>query len=167
VAELLGPPPSGQAEAPHSPLMWVEEGTEWAEGLYFILRTAARAERVLAFPETRAAAARDRRSAQPTGFALSAAHYRRLQADLAARLPANGLTARALRKALATDRPGLLDRWLRHRLRRPLGLAGLTEVTVVAADRPATTERDLFVALGITSGHVAPEAAVAPRLAFA
>ena len=159
--ELLGPPPPGGANAPRGALVWIEEGTEWAEGLSYILHTAAHTERVLAFPESRAAAARDRRAAQPVDFALSAAHHRQVQEDLAARLPAGrGATARAISAALsaaAGGRPGLFDRWLLHRLRRPLGLARLRKVTVVAANMPLRSGGgDLFSALGIVSGHVVP-----------
>lgn len=165
LTELAGAPPQGRANAPDG-VVWIEEGTEWAEGLCFILRTAARGELVLAFPETRAAAARDRSVAQPVGLVLSAAHHRQLQADLCARLPVGiGLTPRAIRGALEADRPGPLGRWLLRRLRQPLGLARLRAITVVG-DRPAAG-RDLFASLGIEAGHEAGGRVAPTDLAFA
>jgi hypothetical protein len=167
LSDLADPPPRGQVGPPPAPLVWIEEGTDWADGLPYIL--AAAAEQVLAFPETRAAAARDRRLAQPITLALSSAHHRKLQADLAAHLPTGyGPTARIVRAALAGERSGPLQRWLLHWLRRPLGLAQVRAITVVGVDRTALDRAGIFAALGLAASHVSPPYSAAPiALAFA
>lgn len=176
-AELLGPAPAALAPPSGGELLWIEDGTDWPEGLPYILHAAAEAGTTLAFPENRAAAGRDRREIQPTAFALSPAHRERLHHDIAARLPTgHGVAAHLSRAALQAAGAGRA-RWhhrlLLRRVRRPLGLARLRELTVVgtAAGPSSESGADLFAALGIRSGHLAQPAQHAPAdrtsLAFA
>ena len=156
--------------------LWVEESTDWVDGLSYVLHVAAQTGRALVFPESRAAAGRDRQEIQPAAFALSATHYERLQRDLSARLSTGGgLAARLTRSALAAahrDSIQLHHRWLLGRVRGPLGLARLHDLTVVAPSGDAVeVGYDLFTALGIRSGRALPpmqaELAGQPGLAFA
>jgi hypothetical protein len=166
------PHAAGTPSRPASEVLWIEEATDWADGLSYILHAAA-AGRPLAFPENRLAAHRDRHETQPVALAVSPAHQAALAADLAARLPTGrGVAARLTGGALAAGRagrPGWARRWLLRRLRRPFGLARLRELIVVDAAGPAASD-DLFAALGITPAHAAPPAGArtpSPGLAFA
>jgi hypothetical protein len=178
VADVLGPTERGAALArPSSEVLWIEESTDWADGLSHLLHAAV-SGRALAFPESRVAAGRDRSEMQPAAMALSPDHHTALSRDLAARLPTGRtLAARLTRLALNAGREGR-TRWYHRRLlariRRPFGLARLHELTVVGGDgHPATTEEaaDLFVALGISPGYTrSPVEAVRPaqsEIAFA
>jgi AMP-binding enzyme len=176
IAALLGSPPRMPRRPATGDVVWIEEGTDWAEGLCYVLHVAAQSGHALAFPESHAAAARDRQETQPAGFALSAAHHARLRGDLAARLPAGGGPAAKLTRlaldAVRTGRATWPHQWVLGRLRRPLGLARLRDLTVVSASgRPAEMDDDLFVALGIRAGHALPPITVEPvgqaGLAFA
>jgi hypothetical protein len=167
-AELLGEP-SGGAEPvrPACELLWIEEGTDWGDGLAYIFHAAIASGRAIAFPESRVAAGRDRREVQPVSIALSRAHRAALARDLASRLPTgNGVAARLTRNALAAGQAGRANwpqRWLLRRVRRPFGLARLLDLTVVAADGDAEAAGDLFTALGIREGYASPPAdAAAP-----
>jgi hypothetical protein len=149
--------PNG-AGRPSPQVVWLEEGTEWPDGLACAMHALA-AGRVLAAPESRIAAAGDRRETQPTGFLISAAHRVVLARDLASRLPTgDGLTARLTRLALRPETGSASAPWHRSwllgRLRRPFGFARLRELTVIG-DAPATGE-DVIEALGIRASHAAP-----------
>ena len=178
-ADLLGDAAGGrEAGPPASDLLWIEEGTDWSDGLGFLLHALAEGT-ALAFPESRIASGRDRREIQPARFALSAAHRVALARELATRLPSGqSLAAWLTRNALAAGRRGSAgwhQRWLLGRIRRPLGLARLHELTVVGFPDVASPERDaldLFAALGIPAGYAAPPGEGTgqpawPRLAFA
>lgn len=171
-AELFGRLPEPPSVRPADRLTWIEEATDWADGLSFVLHVIAEAGGSFAFPESRAAAGRDRRELRPHALALSAAHHVRLQHDLATRLPAGGgpvarLTNAAL-KAAEGGRADVHHRALLRRIREPLGLSRVDELTVVGAATESGI--DLFAALGIRAGRrVAPEQ-IAPnnsQLAFA
>lgn len=174
-ADLLGPAPNGRVGGRAAgAALWIEEGTEWPDGLAFLLHALSQGA-ALAFPESRAAAGRDRREVQPSGFALSAAHHAALQRQLASRLhTGNGWTARWTRSALAAGaRPASWhQRWLLGRLRQPFGLARLRDLTVVG-DAPAAIAGveagNLIAALGIPARHAAiPGGAAVPAdLVFA
>jgi hypothetical protein len=170
-SDLLGDAGGTPARAA-SDVLWIEEATDWTDGLSYILHAAA-AGRALAFPESRLAAHRDRRETQPVAAAVSPPHQAALSAGLAARLPTGrGVAARLTRAALAAGRDGRAgwpQRWLLRRLRRPFGLARLRELTVVGADGQEAAG-DLFAALGITPAYAPPPAAARPAaqgLAFA
>jgi len=157
-----------------SQIVWVEEGTEWQDGLVFALHVLA-AGRVLTSPESRIAAPNDRRETQPEAFVISAAHRAVLERDLASRLPnGHGIGARLTRAALRPASGGAALRqargWLLGRLRRPFGLSRLNQLTVVGSG-PESAE-DLLAALGIRASQVAAASSegtreVAVRLAFA
>jgi AMP-binding enzyme len=159
-------------------VLWIEEGTDWTGGLGFLLQALARGA-TLAFPESRTAAGRDRRETQPARFALSDDHRAALARDLAARLPTGrSLAAWLTRNALTAGRRGSArwhQRWLIGRLRRPLGLAYLSELTVVRLPGTAPEQGnpgDLFTALGIPADDPAAPCEVAGQptqshLAFA
>jgi len=155
-----------------SDVLWIEEATDWADGLSYILLAAATG-RTVAFPESRLAANRDRRETQPVTIALSLSHHAALSADLAARLPTGrGVAAQLTAAALAAGRdgrPGWGRRWLLHRLRQPFGLARLRDLIVVGADGDAASD-DLFAALGIPPAYAATPAGprtASPGLVFA
>jgi AMP-binding enzyme len=177
--DLLGDAARGrEAGRLASEVLWIEEGTDWSDGLRFLLHALAQGA-ALAFPESRIAAGRDRRETQPARFAISAAHHVALARDLATRLPTGqSLAARLTRNALSAGRRGSTrwhQRWLLRRIRRPFGLANLRELTVVGlpdAAPEASDPVDLFSALGVPAGHVeppggAPGQSALPRLAFA
>lgn len=175
--DLLGPAAPAAAPARPTPdALWIEDSTDWVDGLGYLLHALA-SGRPLAFPESRQAASRDRREAQPTAMALSPARHAALSQELAVRLPSGqAFAARLTRLALAAGRAGRA-RWhhrlLLARLRRPLGLARLRALTVVGSDGHAVAaggEGDLFTALGVASGYARPPAAAPaarPELAFA
>jgi hypothetical protein len=178
VADVLGPAEQGATPArPSSEVLWIEESTDWADGLSYLLHAAA-AGRAVAFPESRIAAGRDRSEVQPAAIALSSDHHAALLRDLSARLPTGRtVAARLTRLALNAGRRGRA-RWyhrrLLARLRRPCGLGRLNELTVVGGDgHAAATEAagDLFAALGISPGYLrSPVEAVLParpKIAFA
>jgi hypothetical protein len=178
LADLLGSTEPRAAPArPSSKVLWIEESTDWAEGLPYLLHAAA-SGRALAFPESRIAAGRDRSEVQPAAIALSADHHAALSRELSARLPTGGtLAARLTRLALDAGREGR-TRWyhrrLQARLRRPFGLARLRELTVVGGDDHTASRAEavhLFVALGISPGYLrSPVAALRqarPEIAFA
>jgi hypothetical protein len=177
-SDLLGDAPRAQPRIPAREVLWSEEGTDWTEGLSFLLHTLAQGV-TLALPESRIAAGRDRRETQPARFALSASHHAALARDLATRLPTGrSLTVWLTRNAFNAGRRGSArwhQRWLIGRVRRPLGLAYLRELTVVTPPGTALEQGDpvdLFTALGIPADNAAPPGEVAgqptqPRLAFA
>ena len=176
-AELLGDLETDAVLArPDRNVLWIEEGTEWTEGLPYILRAAAEG-RSLAFPESRAAAHRDRAAIQPGAIAISPDRHAALVGDLAGRLPAGGtIAARLTRWALGAGRAGR-ERWYHrpvlHSLRRAFGLAGLRHLVVVGPRRGASpgAAGDLLTSLGIVAGYaVVPADAAHPapaQLAFA
>jgi hypothetical protein len=178
VAEVLGATePHATLARPSSDVLWSEESTDWADGLCYLLHAAA-SGRTLAFPESRIAAGRDRSEVQPAAMSLSPDHYDALSRDLSARLPTGGtIASRLANLALDAGRRGR-TRWyygrLLARLRRPLGLARLQDLTVVGGDgHAASTEAtgDLFQALGISPGYARPPVAAVrparPEIAFA
>jgi hypothetical protein len=162
-ADLLGDAARGrEARRPSTEVLWIEEGTDWSDGLQFLLKALAQGMAV-AFPESRMAAGRDRREVQPARFALSGAHRAAVTRDLMTRLPAGPSLAAALtRNALGAVRRGRVrwyQRWLLGRLRKPFGLANLRELVVVTptdAVQEANEPDDLFTALGIPAGGSAP-----------
>jgi hypothetical protein len=164
-ADLLGDAAGGTvARRLTSDVLWIEESTDWPDGLSCILHAAIASGRSLAFPESRAAAARDRREVQPVSIMLSRAHRAALAQHLASRLPTGGsLAARLTRNALAAGQAGHAhwpQRWLLRRLRRPFGLASLRDLTVVAGDGDAPqAASDLFTAFGIREGYALPPTA--------
>jgi hypothetical protein len=177
--DLLGDAAGGRdAGRSANEVLWIEEGTDWSDGLGFLLQALVQGA-TLAFPESRTAAGRDRRETQPVHFALSAAHHLELARDLATRLPTgHSLAASLTRNALSAGSRGSTrsdQRWLLRRIRRPFGLANLRELTVVGlpnAAPEASDPVDLFGALGIRAGHVEPPGRASghsaqPPLAFA
>jgi hypothetical protein len=171
-SEMLGDAARGREAARQAgDLLWIEEGSDWTDGLGFLLQALARGT-ALAFPENRIAAGRDRREIQPARFALSATHRVALARDLANRLPVgHSLTSSLTRKALSAGRHGSSywhQRWLRGRIRRSFGLSHLSELTVVGApdaSPEASDPADLFSALGIRAGRVEPPGSGLSQLA--
>ncbi len=122
-------PPLGWQAVQRARLGWVEEGSEWPDGLRLVLdRLLSRGEGV-AFPETAGSAERDRRDIAPVALLLSPARAQALAGALEARLaPVGSLRRRLwLWAQRHTGRPGL-HRALRLRVR---ALAGLHRVRVV------------------------------------
>jgi AMP-binding enzyme len=162
-ADLLGDAALGrEAGRATSEVLWIEEGTDWSDGLGFLLNALARGA-ALAFPESRVAAGRDRRELQPARFALSTTHHLAVGRDLVTRLPSGqSLAARLTRNALAAGRRGSTywhQRWLLGRIRHPFGLAHLRELIVVGLPDGAPEQSDpvdLFTALGVPTEHAKP-----------
>ena len=105
-------------------LVWVDEGSEWREGLEVLLRHWLDTGTCLAFPERVESATRDRRDIAPTALLLSAARLDDLTVELESRLAPRGSLRRrlsdwALREGISR---GGLRRHLHARLRSQFGL---------------------------------------------
>ncbi|OLU28169.1 hypothetical protein BVH03_12760 [Pseudomonas sp. PA15(2017)] len=118
----------GWAQASEDDVLWIDEGTEWHEGLGHLLSRWLAHGEGLAFPETSESAARDRRDIAPTGLLLSAARAEALAGEIHARLAPPGTWRRRLCDwALENPRQGL-RRWLKGRVRRLLGFHRLRRI---------------------------------------
>lgn len=114
-------------------MLWVDEGTEWREGLSYLLSRWLEHGEGLAFPETSESAGRDRREIAPTGLLLSAARVEALAGEIEARLPPAGSWRRRLCDwTLANPHQGM-RRWLKERVRRLLGFHRLRRIEVPGA----------------------------------
>lgn len=80
----------GWAQVAEDAVVWVDEGTEWRDGLTHLFSRWLDGGEGLAFPETRESASRDRREIAPTALLLSAVRVESLAAEIEARLPLPG-----------------------------------------------------------------------------
>lgn len=103
-------------------VLWVDEGTEWVEGLEQTLAAWLQSGATLTAPEVSAAATRDRQEVQPQRLLMSSARQQRLQAELHARLAPPGSWQGWLGKRAVRQGGGVLFAWLRHRIARLHGL---------------------------------------------
>lgn len=127
LTNLLGTAPKPTATGKHSslhqhPILWVDEGTEWAGGLEQTLAAWLEHGATLAAPEVSAAATRDRHEIQPQRILASAARQQQLQAQLRTRLASPGSWQRRLSDHAARQPDGLLSAWLLRRITRLHGL---------------------------------------------
>ncbi|MBK4992289.1 AMP-binding protein [Pseudomonas sp. S37] len=110
-------------------LTWVEEGTDWQQGLSRVLEHWLTSGETLAFPEDGIAAARDRADLAPTHLLLSEARLQRLAEEIDARLPAPGTWQRRLCDWAASAPEQGLRRLLKVRVRRLLGFQRLQKIS--------------------------------------
>jgi len=127
----------GWAQVAQDEVLWVDEGSDWREGLAHLLdRWLARGEG-LAFPETAESSSRDRREIAPTALLLSAGRVQLLAEEIEARLPPPGSWQRRLCDWVQQDPQRGLRRWLKARVRHLLGFQRLQHIHVPSA--PETT----------------------------
>lgn len=123
----------GWAQVAEDDVLWVDEGTEWHEGLGHLLSRWLHHGESLAFPETSESAGRDRREIAPTGLLLSAAGVEALAGEIDARLaPPDSWRRRLCDWTLENPHQGL-RRWLKQRVRRLLGFHRLRRIEVPSA----------------------------------
>lgn len=134
---FVGEPPvaqrQGWAQVAEDEVLWVDEGTEWREGLSHLLNRWLERGEGLAFPETSESAARDRREIAPTGLLLSAARVEALAGEIDARLAPSGTWRRRLCDWTLENPHQGLRRWLKGRVRRLLGFHRLRRIEVPSA----------------------------------
>lgn len=126
----------GWARLGSEPVVWVDEGTEWAQGLYPVLSRWLEQGEGLAFPETGASASRDRREIAPTSLLLSAPRAQALAAEIEGRLAPSGSWRRRLCDWTRRDPRRGVRRWIKTRVRQLFGFQRLTRIDT---PRPATT----------------------------
>ncbi|CAN0620761.1 AMP-binding domain-containing protein [Burkholderia multivorans] len=103
-------------------ILWVEEGTEWPDGLDAAVAAWLDAGAVLAAPEVGASSARDRHEIQPDRIVASRSRERELQASLQGWLPAEGTWQRGLTDRASARPDAPIARWLQSRVARLHGL---------------------------------------------
>ena len=134
---FVGEPPvaqrQGWAQVAEDEVLWVDEGTEWREGLSHLLNRWLGRGEGLAFPETSESAARDRCEIAPTGLLLSAARVEALAGEIDARLAPSGTWRRRLCDWTLENPHQGLRRWLKGRVRRLLGFHRLRRIEVPSA----------------------------------
>jgi hypothetical protein len=138
-------------------LVWAEESTDWTEGVDILIGHWLAEGFTLAFPESAAAAERDRRETRPERAILSARRVVELHDEILARLPPAGSLQRSLAEwALGLIGPrgrSLAGGAIVALLRRALGFGRLAEILVVSGGAsgpellPASVKR-LFDGLG-------------------
>jgi len=139
-------------------IVWVEESTRWQSGLEILLSQWLSGPLTLAFPESLAAAARDRREVVPRRLLVSVDRLGSLYDDILQRLPLVGTLLRRLIDRSIQSGGAFRGRWhdrvTAWLIRRPLGLRHAREIAVFAASLDDVTEisapvRKLFAGLGI------------------
>ena len=103
-------------------VVWVEEGTEWPDGLDVAVAAWLDAGALLAAPEVGASSARDRHEIQPDRIVASRSRERALQSALQGRLPAAGSWRRGLADRASARPDAPIARWLLSRVARLHGL---------------------------------------------
>lgn len=141
-----------------SDLIWVEESTRWRNGLDVLLCQWLDGGLILAFPESLAAAARDRREIVPKRLLISAERLEVLYEGILRRLPAEQTRLRRLIDRSILSGGAFRGRWndraIAWLIRRPLGLRRLREIAVFPATPDATAAisapvRRLFAGLAV------------------
>lgn len=102
--------------------LWVDEGTEWFDGLTEVIEAWLENGNALAAPETTASSSRDRREVQPVRIVASAARQRRLRAELDARLYRVGTLHRALAEYSLRAANNPFSSWIGRRIAKLHGL---------------------------------------------
>lgn len=141
-----------------SGLFWVEENTRWQSGLDVLLRQWLNDALTLAFPESLAAAARDRREVEPRRLLVSVDRLDSLYEDILHRLPPDATRLRRLIDRSIHSGGAFRGRWhdrvIAWLVRRPLGLRRLREIAVFAVSPGTAAEvsapvRKLFAGLAV------------------
>ncbi|SFW21316.1 MULTISPECIES: AMP-binding protein [Pseudomonas] len=130
----------GWAQVAEDAVVWVDEGTEWRDGLVHLFSRWLEGGEGLAFPETRESASRDRREIAPTALLLSAVRVESLAAEIEARLPLPGSWRRRLCEWTLDDPRRGLRRWLKARVRHLLGFQRLRRIEVPSAPADAVLQ---------------------------
>ncbi|MEB6591544.1 MULTISPECIES: AMP-binding protein [Pseudomonas] len=133
VSEAPATQRQGWAQVGRDKVLWVDEGSEWREGLPHLLDRWLEQGEGLAFPETVESASRDRRAIAPTALLLSAERVQALAEEIEARLPAPGSWQRRLCDWVQQDPGRGLRRWLKARVRHLLGFQRLQRIDVPSA----------------------------------
>jgi hypothetical protein len=102
---------------------WIDEGTEWPDGLRRVIDSVLHDGLVIAFPETAESTIRDRRQIQPAALILSPARQRRLAEEDRARRAAEGSWSRRLADRAEAAPGGPFARFVNHRRNTLLGLS--------------------------------------------
>ncbi|MEX3777758.1 AMP-binding protein [Pseudomonas sp. MYb118] len=142
-AELFGPsePPQRLRTSRTQAQWWSEEGTQWQGGLTVLLAQWLGSGQAVAFPESPGSASRDRREVAPSGLLLSAERLQRLAEEIDSRLAAPGTWRRRLCDwAIARPEKGL-QRLIKQRVRRLLGLHHLHDIWQAPRTRPDNLAR--------------------------
>lgn len=124
----------GWSQVAGDPAVWVDEGTEWHQGLSHVLDRWLTGGEGFAFPETRESASRDRREIAPTALLMSTARAQQVADEIEARLAPPGTWRRRLCEWSLTDPRRGLRRWLKSRVRHLLGFQRVSHI-----DTPAST----------------------------
>ncbi len=140
VAEAPTAQRQGWAQVADDAVVWIDEGTEWRDGLAHLFRRWLEGGEGLAFPETRESASRDRREIAPTALLLSAARVESLAAEIEARLPTPDSWRRRLCEWTLDDPRRGLRRWLKARVRHLLGFQRLRRIEVPSATAGAVRQ---------------------------
>jgi hypothetical protein len=132
--------------------IWIEETTEWSDGLETVVAAWLAQGAVLMFPEILVAAVRDRRQARPSRWIVSARQLAAASRDIDARCPdERNLTGRLIAHAISDAGRGGGGRFVAALLRRRLGLYGLTRIELFGAHAPVEDElRRRFQGLGLS-----------------
>ncbi|MDF2621293.1 MAG: hypothetical protein K0S00_3952 [Xanthobacteraceae bacterium] len=115
--------PGRWARLRRTDVVWVDEGTEWTEGLARLLDGVFDDAVTLAFPETAESATRDRRQVRPSALLLSPERRQRLIEEDRARRTPEGSLSRWLTDGAEAAPAGLLARFVNARRRAVLGLS--------------------------------------------
>ncbi len=150
-------PPSGWRDRLPAPTagdapvrVWIEESTDWVDGLDVILDSWVEDSIVLTLPELLAASDRDRREAEPEAWLASVDAIERAAGRIRERLPGRDASGGAWVASLLERTGGIAGKVLRPRLRALLGLARLDRIEVHADARlaPSAAASALFARLG-------------------
>jgi hypothetical protein len=109
----------------HSEIAWVDEGTEWRDGLKLLLDRWLIQGAGLAFPETSESAARDRQEIQPTMLLSSQARREKLEKEIQSRLAPQGSWTRKLCDLGIAEPDHAVARLINARQNEVLGLRRL------------------------------------------
>lgn len=145
VGDVPAPQRHGWAQVVRDEVLWVDEGSEWREGLAHLLDRWLEQGEGLAFPETAESASRDRREIAPTALLLSAGRVQALAEEIEARLPPPGSWQRRLCDWVQQDPQRGLRRWLKARVRHLLGFQRLQRIDVPSAPATSSTARPAWL----------------------
>lgn len=141
--------------------VWIEETTDWRDGLDHVVAAWLAEGATLVFPEIIAAALRDRRQIRPRRWLASAGALAAAAEDMEARFPSRkSLAGRLVIRTTAAAGRGGVARLAAALLRRRLGLDRLRMIDVVGGaretaddDRTGRLFRGLGVKIEATSGR--------------
>jgi len=106
--------------------IWVDEGTEWQDGLSIIVSGWLSDATAIAFPETAGSATRDRKTIQPTSILCSEARRQLLENEIEARLPAGRSWRRRIYSLSESEEAGPFGRLVGARVHKIFGLSRIS-----------------------------------------